>query len=402
MLTINVRNVNSAWQNGLRHIVHTGVRENSTRGSVLVMPTPVMTVYQRPQERVLFCPTRDSNPFFHLFESMWMIMGRNDATWLDTFVHDFSSRFAEADGTMHGAYGYRWRSQFNAINGTDQLSTIIEILRHQPTSRQCVLQMWSAELDLGADVKDKPCNSHCYFRVNQGWLEMTILCRSNDMIWGAYGSNAVHFSILQEYIAAALGLPVGPMYQFSNNYHVYVDVLEKMFPYDNSRHSRLSDRYKVGDCDVYRDEQNTRPSPLFQSGWNLQVLHNDLMHWAEEPTRRMMRFYSLFDGLLTPMARVHQYVRQKEWAAASAVCPQILHDDWRIATTQWVNRRLAKSEQRRLAAEQQRAEEIARDGVLDIPPTGLSASDPGAEGGCEAETASHSNGGGEAAETQRP
>ena len=48
------------------------------------------------------------------------------------------------------------------------------------------------------------------------------------MIWGAYGANAVHMSILLEYMAARIDCAVGTYYQFSNNLHAYVDTLEKV------------------------------------------------------------------------------------------------------------------------------------------------------------------------------
>jgi hypothetical protein len=52
---------------------------------------------------------------------------------------------------------------------------------------------------------------------------MTVCCRSNDMLWGAYGANVVHFSILQEVIAIELGVGIGVYRQVSNNFHLYTD-----------------------------------------------------------------------------------------------------------------------------------------------------------------------------------
>ena len=57
---------------------------------------------------------------------------------------------------------------------------------------------------------------------------MTVTNRSNDMIWGAYGANAVHMSVLLEYMAGMLGYGVGAYYQFSNNLHAYTSVLDKL------------------------------------------------------------------------------------------------------------------------------------------------------------------------------
>ncbi len=56
---------------------------------------------------------------------------------------------------------------------------------------------------------------------------MIVYNRSNDIIWGAYGANAVHFSYLLEYMAARLEVPVGKYYQVSNNFHAYKATLDK-------------------------------------------------------------------------------------------------------------------------------------------------------------------------------
>ena len=46
-----------------------------------------------------------------------------------------------------------------------------------------------------------PCNTAIYFKVREGKLNMTVSNRSNDVIWGTFGANVVHMSILQEYVA---------------------------------------------------------------------------------------------------------------------------------------------------------------------------------------------------------
>lgn len=52
---------------------------------------------------------------------------------------------------------------------------------------------------------------------------MTVCCRSNDLILGAYGANIVHFSMLQEYMAGKLGKMMGSLTQLSNSLHIYPD-----------------------------------------------------------------------------------------------------------------------------------------------------------------------------------
>ena len=216
---ITTRNVNTALRAGLHWLALAGQPAASRNGPVLVAPGPVITAYEAPQERVLFSALRDANPFFHLYECLWMLAGRNDAASVARYAKTMAS-FAD-DGTLAGSYGYRWRRHF----GFDQLQAIVDMLRKDPSTRRAVLSMFDPVTDLqhGATSKDIPCNTAVYFGGTRGVLDMTVVNRSNDIVWGAYGANAVHMSFLQEVIACAAGLPLGMYYQFSNNFHSYTD-----------------------------------------------------------------------------------------------------------------------------------------------------------------------------------
>ena len=43
-------------------------------------------------------------------------------------------------------------------------------------------------------------------------LCMTVCNRSNDMLWGAYGANVVHMSMLQEFVALFSKFTDGRLY----------------------------------------------------------------------------------------------------------------------------------------------------------------------------------------------
>lgn len=208
-----VRNVNDAFSEVWHWLPKVSTMETSRNGPVMVANGPVITTYLCPTERVLWHPARDANPVFHLMEALWMIAGEDQLDWLIQFNSRFKE-YAEPDGRMHGAYGKRWDLQ---------LAGLIQMLRTKKDTRQAVLQMWDWTRDLFGNWKDRPCNTHIYFDRRDDHLNMTVCCRSNDALWGAYGANAVHFSILQELIADAVGVPVGEYRQFSNNFHVYTD-----------------------------------------------------------------------------------------------------------------------------------------------------------------------------------
>lgn len=348
MYVIRARNVNDAYYQGMLFLDAHGEEEDSRAGKVLVARTPVTTLFRSPMERVLFDPVRDANPFFHLMEALWMLAGKEDARWLDKFVSDFSARFAEEDGIQHGAYGYRWRQGF----GFDQLDFAVGKLRKDPTSRQCVLQMWDcAPLgkgfdDLMGEWKDRPCNTHIYLRLRKEVgvvgvspasgmggshleethaLDLTVCCRSNDIIWGAYGANAVHFSVLQEYLAARIGVNIGYFYQISNNFHGYVDVLNKLERYDQS-----SKNYHIG---------NVKPTPIVTDPL---AFDRDVAAFVKgDPHHKHTNPF--FPDVARPMANAYALWRAKHRQEAYAIIKEMpINSDWRQTCLDWMARRMVK------------------------------------------------------------
>lgn len=249
MLLINAVNVNDAYRDGLRLLWENGIRMESRVGPVKVISQPVTTRYTHPMQRVIFDAQRDANPFFHLFEALWMLAGRNDLGYLTQFLPSFAD-FSDDGRTLHGAYGYRWRRHFGyhyrhdtgigEIDGwqsIDQLAVVAKMLVTNPNDRRAIVQMWDVTKDLDANSKDIPCNDMIKFRIVDGRLDMYVFCRSNDAILGCYGANAVHMAFLLEYMAARINVPVGVYEQISADFHMYVEKpykLEKYWPlYDS-------------------------------------------------------------------------------------------------------------------------------------------------------------------------
>lgn len=221
MLGITPKDPDDALDTALEILKSEGQWSDSRAGRVLSLPTPFITVWKPEASRVSLSAARDANPFFHIAEAVWMLAGDNMAGPLNKYVKDFGDRFAEADGTLFGAYGYRWRKHFDQ----DQLLDVVSKLRENHEDRRVVITMWDPEMDLSGKAKDHPCNTHVYPRVVNNRLDITVCCRSNDAIWGAYGANVVHFTAMQHFISSCLGIQPGVYYQISNNFHVYEDTL---------------------------------------------------------------------------------------------------------------------------------------------------------------------------------
>lgn len=343
MITLHLRNVNDALPMAVRYLEQHGIRRESRNGAVLVAPNPVCTLYEEPEERVLFCPTRDANPFFHLVESVWMMAGRDDVALPATYAKNISS-FSDDGKTLHGAYGYRWRRAL----GYDQLPVIIEELRSNPDSRRCVLQMWDAspnspkisnDLNMArAGGRDVPCNTHIYFSVHPTrGLDMTVCNRSNDVVWGAYGANAVHMSFLQEFVARALGLPVGCYWQMSNNFHMYD------FNAHLARGAEVLNPYAGVGYEDRIEPPVVAPYPIMEDGADYRTWLEDAEMFLGEGLRQGCR-HPWFQRVLWPVVNAHEAYRGKDYTAAREIVAQCAASDWRVACTDWLDRRAAKRE----------------------------------------------------------
>lgn len=240
MHTIHALNVNEALPLALQIIRSDAAHIPSRNGPVLEVRGPVATQYHRPWQMVLFEPARDANPFFHLFEAMWMLAGRNDLEYPRMFVKNMSN-YSDDGVVLNGAYGERWRYRF----GHDNINRVIYDLRRDPWTRRAYLPIWDGNKDGHFDTKDIPCNIGVSYQNRGGYLRQTVFNRSNDMLWGAYGSNVVTFGFLQQYIAECIGASIGSYYQISDSFHVYVDTKTWQNCKDLSGVS-LSDYYTYG------------------------------------------------------------------------------------------------------------------------------------------------------------
>lgn len=352
-MMITGRNVNDLYRAGRRLLEEHGQPQGSRAGTVRAAPWPVMSCYKRPLERVLFDPSRDANPFFHVAEGIWMLAGSHDGKFLDMFIKDFSSRYTEKWGGIHGAYGARWRKHWEF----DQLRTVMERLRRDPLDRRVVISMWDPAADLWSleswtmmhdskgdvqeeyfEPKDLPCNTHIYPRIRQdsgvNVLDLTICCRSNDQIWGAHGANAVHFSMLQEYLAAGLKVEVGKMYQLSNNFHIYDDVADK-----KPLHNTVTDYYDAAAASCHQLEA-VKPSPMVSDFDSFDADIRIFMESPGDPRKDILFTNPWFRETLQPMVRTMQAYREKHMDAAMDSAKSVNASDWRLAAVQWLERRM--------------------------------------------------------------
>jgi len=341
MRILKVRNVHQALPRGLELLDQIGVARESRAGDVLY-GGPVTTVYTHPLERVIFWPERDANPFFHLYESLWMILGRQDTAGPARYVKRMGS-FSDDGVKFHGAYGHRWRFHFRK----DQLTEIMEILIKNPDDRRCVLQMWDATVDLGKNGLDFPCNTIATFqRGIHGELNLTVFCRSNDIVWGAYGANAVQFGTLLEFMAIGIGCPVGTYTQISVNWHGYVSTLNSVSRLRPDKYGFVANPYIYGSPSD-RVQVVSMPNDYDQL---VSSIHK-LVDAADQDFREHTFGDFFINGELDPWvemvyhvlkAHTHYKAGKIDTAIKQLNATGLLNADWVVASREWLQRRQMK------------------------------------------------------------
>lgn len=259
------------------------------RGRKTIEILNAITEIEEPWHHCILLPSRRWNPWLALSEALWILAGRNDIQTLLPYnqrILDFSD-----DGvSLYGAYGAR-------IHG--QIDILINRLRKDNSDRRAVLQIWDTfgnfgdqftiadhlgtnypHQDLWRETKDPPCNNLVYFKLRDNKLHMTVICRSNDIHWGLYAVNLPTFGILQEYIAARLGVGIGTQTHLSNSLHVYTDnpaaveITERMLykqggedrpPYP--KHELCFDNYQLRDFDSHNVFSQTCSDVLDDNGF---------------------------------------------------------------------------------------------------------------------------------------
>jgi len=225
--------------------------------------------------------------------------------------------------TLHGAYGYRWRNYFKC----DQLEEVILELTESPDSRRAVVQMWDAK-DLsvarggGLDV---PCNTQMVFEIQNDKLNMTVFNRSNDLIWGMLGANAVHFSYVQQYVANALNRKVGVYNQISNNLHIYKEIWDK---------------YKgLSNLDLTQEEievMGTKTPELFNS---------DLRFTFDKEVKRLVEDGDAYCNNLflrtvaSPMILAWRHHKERQYDKALESVKRVNDESWKFVAKRWLEKR---------------------------------------------------------------
>lgn len=179
-------------------------------------------------------------------ELFWFLRGstnanelteRNIHIWEGNSTREYLDSIGLTDrkvGDLGPVYGFQWR-HFGAKyvdmetdytgQGIDQLSNVIELIKHHPTDRRIIMIAWNPT-DL-AEMALPPCPTLMQFYVDAGELSCQVYSRSGDMGCGV-PFNIASYSLLTILVSHLTGLQPGELVFTLGDAHVYSTHVEAL------------------------------------------------------------------------------------------------------------------------------------------------------------------------------
>lgn len=151
-----------------------------------------------------------------LGELLWYLSGSNATDHITHYIPRYAT--FDEDGVIFGGYGPRLRG------GTDQLTTVIRLLRERPTTRRAVLPLFEGR-DLLERHEDVPCTCTLQFLNRTPGLDLIVYMRSSDAFIGL-PHDVFCFSMIQELVARSVGARLGQYIHVAGSLHLYDDNAE--------------------------------------------------------------------------------------------------------------------------------------------------------------------------------
>ncbi len=214
----------SLYLHTIKRIYHEGADVFGERQQIWTKALPGVTFDLEPAKGFPILTLRKIPIRLFVAEQVWFIMGEKHTKWLRQFTKIWDD-FAEEDGTIETAYGYRWRHHF----GRDQLLEMVAHLKTEPTSRQAVVAMWDPASDglTAPKKKNVPCPFTFTVNIIDDKLNLHLIIRSNDMMLGNPHDTA-GFALLQAMLAQELGVGVGKLTISISHAHIYGNHYEQV------------------------------------------------------------------------------------------------------------------------------------------------------------------------------
>ena len=161
-----------------------------------------------------------------VYELLWFLKGDTNVRYLQEHGVRIWNEWADENGELGPVYGHQWRAWPDYAGGAiDQISNVVDQLRHNPDSRRMIVCAWNvAEVERMALP---PCHTlfQCY--VADGRLSLQLYQRSADTFLGV-PFNIASYALLLLMMAQVTGLKPGEFIHTTGDTHIYTNHMEQV------------------------------------------------------------------------------------------------------------------------------------------------------------------------------
>ncbi len=159
-----------------------------------------------------------------IHELLWFLKGDTNIKYLKDNRVSIWDEWADENGDLGPIYGAQWRSWKSGEQVVDQISRLIEQIKHNPDSRRLIVNSWNVgQLE---QMALPPCHVLFQFYVAEGKLSCQLYQRSADIFIGV-PFNIASYSLLTMMIAQTCGLNYGYFIHTLGDAHLYLNHIEQ-------------------------------------------------------------------------------------------------------------------------------------------------------------------------------
>lgn len=187
-----------------------------TRSAVSFLPDGYSFAIDLGDNVLPTCGLRRTRPHIAAAEVAWCFMGIPNVKWLQKHTKIWNA-FADDEGTIYEAYGYRWKYAF----AHDQLETAILRLKNDPSDRRIWISSWDPRVDLKSlGQKTVPCPVGFTLSTYEKRLNSSLMIRSSDVFIGL-PLDVMRHALVMRAVANSLDMRLGYMRVTLANPHIY-------------------------------------------------------------------------------------------------------------------------------------------------------------------------------------
>ena len=212
------------YQELMQHVLERGVQKHDRTGTGTLSVFGYQMRFNL-QEGFPLVTTKKIHLRSIIHELIWFLKGDTNIAYLKENGVSIWDEWADENGELGPVYGSQWRSWPKPDGGgIDQISMLIEQIRHNPDSRRLIVSAWNlAEIE---NMALPPCHSFFQFYVAEGKLSCLLYQRSADIFLGV-PFNIASYALLTMMIAQVCGLEAGDFVHTLGDAHLYNNHIEQ-------------------------------------------------------------------------------------------------------------------------------------------------------------------------------